>query len=147
MSASRASTADPGLRLVQQLLGAYCATQCPAAVTALRDQIGAHLAADPQHLVDMVLSVAGLGAAMLRGRVARDPARWEVLAPPGQHRANPDAYEAAGQVLNDTLNHRDPRPLLAEWISRGDRPGLVDLVCEATWLTRIVTANCSGRAR
>lgn len=152
MTIPSTAIADPSLRLVHQLLNAMCTTQCAAAISALRDQIGAYLA-DPDtrdgRAEDMVLSAVGLAAAVLRAKVAErghTPTEWTVIAPHGAHHHDPDAYNTAEGALNAVLNWQDTRTWLRAATAAQTRDATVDLVCEATWLARIVIANSAGRA-
>lgn len=134
---------------------AMCTTQCAAAIGALRDQVGAHLA-DPgtrvERAEEMVLSGIGLAAAVLRATTAErghTPAERTVTAPPGAHRHDRGAYSAAETILNTVLNWQDARPVISTWLrtfpADRARAAAVDLVMEAAWLARIVVAN-TGRA-
>lgn len=138
---------DPGLRLVHELYAAYCTTDTDALITSLRDQITAHLTADPDAIEDLVLCPLGVAAGKMRERAAQEglnATRWAVPIPAGQQRHNASAYATAGQALADVLNNQDPRPLLLGWVDLASPRAAVDLVCEAVWLARTVL---TGRYR
>lgn len=151
MTTSGRTATDPCLVLAHQLLHAYCATQCKVAVTAILDQVDAHLTADPTQAETRVGRMVGAlldyAADLLRASVAQrghHPVRWSVMAPAGTERRSQAAWAVAQRLLNATLNREDTTGVVRSWVVSQPPGAAVDLVAETAWLARVVAANTSS---